>query len=149
MSSSFAFILRQAPQTLRRSVRMFTIFLSAHNAYLYGKHSFPIIVDRLRATRARESASLQILSAGGPIPRLTSDPHSVKQLEISLCPHHVPVSSSASPSGTQQPVWPRLSRLHSSISRYDRTAKYLCVSSWMAPRKYCYSTVEETPHKHT
>jgi len=118
-----------------------------HNAYLYNKHSFPIIVEGLRATRARESTSLQILSTGGPIPRLTSDPHSVKQLEISLCPHHVSVFSSASLSGTQQPVCLRLSHLHSSLATTAR--QNIFVRSWMAPRKYCYSTAEETPHKHT
>lgn len=68
-----------------------------YNTHICSQHK--LFHYRLEYTsRAPESASMcQILFAGRPIPRLPSDPHSVKQPEISLCVRVSPVSSSALP----------------------------------------------------
>lgn len=79
------------------------IFLSAHVYYMYNRHicsqhkHFHYCSKYI--SRAPESVSMcQILLASRPIPRLPSDPHSIKQPEISLCVRVFLIFSSALPS---------------------------------------------------
>lgn len=111
------------------STHVYYVYVYVYNTHICSQHK--LFHYRLEyVSHAPESASMcQILFTGRPIPRLPSDPHSVKQSEISLCVRVFLVSSSALPPSERS----KFKRLLRAPPRWS--TEYFCVSRRVGRRE--------------